>query len=63
MVDSLVESQYNKHIHTQKGLEMKAFIVGTVFGLILATVGFSGLARMVDNGVSKVQDISKEAAK
>jgi hypothetical protein len=42
---------------------MKAFIVGTVFGLILATVGFSGLARMVDNGVSKVQDISKEAAK
>jgi len=49
--------------YTQKGLEMKAFIVGTVFGLILATVGFSGLARMVDNGVSKVQDISKEAAK
>jgi len=42
---------------------MKAFIIGTVFGLILATVGFSGLALMVDNGVSKVQDISKEAAK
>ena len=42
---------------------MKAFIAGTVFGLVLATVGFSGIARIMDNGVSKVQEISKEAAK
>jgi hypothetical protein len=42
---------------------MKAFIFGTVFGLILATVGFSGIARIVDNGVVKVQEVSKEAAK
>jgi hypothetical protein len=42
---------------------MKAFIAGTIFGLVIATVGFSGVARMLDNGVSKVQDISKEAAK
>jgi hypothetical protein len=42
---------------------MKAFIAGTVFGLIIATVGLSGVARMFDNGVAKVQDISKEAAK
>jgi hypothetical protein len=42
---------------------MKAFIVGTIFGLILATVGLSGMAKMFDNGVAKVQDISKEAAK
>jgi hypothetical protein len=42
---------------------MKLFIAGTIFGLIIATVGLSGVARMFDNGVAKVQDISKEAAK
>jgi len=41
---------------------MKMFIIGTVFGLVVATVGFSGVARMLDNGVAKVQSISKEAA-
>ena len=39
------------------------FIIGTVFGLMLATVGFSGIARILDNGVQKVQEVSKEAAK
>ena len=42
---------------------MKAFIAGTVFGLILATVGISGMAKMLDNGVAKVQEVSKDAAK
>ena len=42
---------------------MKSFIAGTIFGLVLATVGFSGMARMLDNGVQKVQEVSKEAAK
>lgn len=41
---------------------MKMFIAGTIFGLVIATVGFSGLARIFDNGVQKVQSISKEAA-
>jgi len=42
---------------------MKTFIIGTIFGLILATVGFGGIARILDNGVTKVQEVSKEAAK
>jgi hypothetical protein len=42
---------------------MKAFIIGTVFGLILATVGFSGLARILDHGVQKVKTESVEMAK
>jgi hypothetical protein len=42
---------------------MKMFVIGTVFGLMLATVGFSGIARILDNGVQKVQEVSKEAAK
>lgn len=42
---------------------MKAFIAGTVFGIIICTVGFTGIARMFDNGVAKVQEVSREAAK
>jgi hypothetical protein len=42
---------------------MKSFILGAIFGLILATVGFSGIARMLDHGVEKVKSESKELAK
>ena len=42
---------------------MKAFILGTIFGLVLATVGFSGIARMLDNGVEKVKTQSVEMSK
>jgi len=42
---------------------MKGFILGTVFGILICTVGLSGIARMLDNGVAKVQEVSKEAAK
>ena len=30
---------------------MKTFILGTIFGIVVATVGFSGIARMLDNGI------------
>jgi hypothetical protein len=42
---------------------MKGFIIGTVFGIAVCTVGFSGIARMFDNGLNKVQEVAKEAAK
>jgi hypothetical protein len=42
---------------------MKAFIIGTIFGLVLATVGFSGIARMLDHGVEKVKTQSVEMSK
>ncbi len=42
---------------------MKAFIAGTVFGLILATVGFSGIARIMDRGVDTVKEKSVEMAR
>jgi flagellar biosynthesis protein FliR len=41
---------------------MKGFIIGTIFGIVLCTVGLSGIAKMFDNGVSKVQQVTKEAA-
>jgi hypothetical protein len=42
---------------------MKTFILGVVFGLILATVGFGGIARMLDKGVETVKTQSQELAK
>ncbi len=41
---------------------MKNFVLGTIFGLVIATVGFSGLARMFDRGVQTIQQTSKELA-
>lgn len=42
---------------------MRNFSLGFVFGLVVATVGFSGLARMFDKGVDQVKVQSKELAK
>jgi hypothetical protein len=49
--------------HRERRRLMKAFIAGTVFGLVLATVGFSGIARMLDRGVDTVKTQSQELAK
>ena len=42
---------------------MKSFIVGTIFGIALATVGAQGIAKMLDKGVDQVKVQSKELAK
>ena len=42
---------------------MKNFVFGIAFGLVLATVGFSGIARMLDKGVDTVNIHSQELAK
>lgn len=42
---------------------MKNFIVGTIFGIVISTVGFSGIAKMLDNGIQKTKDIAVETAK
>lgn len=36
------------------------FILGVIVGIIIATVGFSGIARILDNGVNKVKEITVE---
>jgi hypothetical protein len=42
---------------------MRNFVIGTVFGLVLATVGFSGIARMLDKGVDTIKTQSQEIAR
>lgn len=42
---------------------MRNLIVGFVLGLVVATVGFSGVARILDNGIEAVKSQSQEMAK
>ena len=42
---------------------MKTFVLGTVFGIVVATVGITGIANVLQHGVTKVQEVAKEASK
>lgn len=42
---------------------MAKFILGTIFGIVISTVGFTGVARMLDNGIEKTKAIATEGAK
>lgn len=42
---------------------MKNFILGTLFGIVIATVGFGGISRLLDNGVHKVKATVQEQVK
>ena len=41
---------------------MIKFIAGFVAGLIVASVGFAGIARMLDRGVQTIQETSRDLA-
>lgn len=43
------------------GASMLTHFIAFVSGVIVATVGFSGVANIADRGVEKVQTIVKEA--
>jgi hypothetical protein len=42
---------------------MKGYIVSFVLGIIVATVGFGGVARILDKGIDTVKTQSQEYAK
>ena len=42
---------------------MTKLFIGFILGIVVATVGFSGIARMLDNGVNKVKEVSQEQVK
>ena len=42
---------------------MKTFVYGTIFGIIVATVGFTGIARMMDKAVDKTKQTATELSK
>jgi uncharacterized membrane protein YtjA (UPF0391 family) len=39
---------------------MISHLVAFILGIVVATVGFTGIAQIADKGVSKVQDVVKE---
>ena len=39
------------------------YIVSFVLGIIVATVGFTGIVQIGDSAVNKVQSVTKEATK
>ena len=39
------------------------FIFGTIFGIVIASIGFSGVAKMLDTGMEKVKQVATEQAK
>jgi hypothetical protein len=41
---------------------MGKFIAGFILGIVVATIGFSGVARLLDNGVNKVKEVATEKA-
>lgn len=42
---------------------MNNIIVGFILGLVVATVGFGGVARILDRGIDTVKTQSQELAK
>ena len=42
---------------------MTKLLIGFILGIVVSTVGFSGVARMLDNGVNKVKEVSQEQVK
>lgn len=42
---------------------MIKFVAGVVVGIIIATVGFTGITRMLDKGVEQVKTQSQEMAR
>ena len=39
------------------------YIVSFILGIVVATVGFQGVANMADKGVAQVQSVAKDVAK
>ena len=42
---------------------MRNLIVGFIIGLVVATVGFSGVARILDRGIETLKTQSQEMAR
>jgi len=42
---------------------MRNFVFGTIFGIIVATVGFAGIAKMLDKAVNVTKEQAIKATK
>lgn len=42
---------------------MRNFVLGVIFGIIVSTIGFAGLAAVFDKGVVYIKENAKELSK
>ena len=42
---------------------MVSHLIAFILGIVVATIGVSGMANIADSGIQKVQEVSREAAK
>ena len=42
---------------------MTKFIAGVITGIVICTVGVSGVSKIFDNMVGKVQEVTRDAAR
>jgi uncharacterized membrane protein YtjA (UPF0391 family) len=42
---------------------MVSHLIAFILGIVVATIGFTGVANIADQGVQKIQSISQEVAK
>lgn len=42
---------------------MLKFILGVLFGIVLSSVGFAGIAQLLDNSIDKVKETVQEQVK
>jgi hypothetical protein len=36
------------------------FVLGVIFGIVVSTIGFSGVAKMLDSGVNTTKSVVKQ---
>jgi len=62
LFDIISDIQYTIHILSHTGVFM-SHIIAFILGIVVATVGFTGVAKMLDNGVEKTKSIVQEQVK
>jgi hypothetical protein len=51
-----------KHL-TFRRFKMTNLLVGFILGIVVSTVGFSGIAKMADRSIDKVKEVTIEQTK
>jgi len=42
---------------------MRTFVYGIIFGIVVATIGFTGIARIMDKAVDKTKETATELSR
>lgn len=41
---------------------MKTFIIGTIFGIVISTVGVNGVINLINRGINSIENFSSQQA-